>query len=67
MYLIKYKNEIIAVAYSSLGALTKLDSIIDRQNLTAAAAKKEYKKYTIEWREKNATLEELRDQRIAGE
>ena len=67
MYIIKYKNEIIAVAYSSLGALTKLDSIIDRQNLTSAAAKKEYKKYIIEWSDKNATLEELRNQRIAAE
>ena len=52
MYIIKKNDEVVAVAYSGIGALTKLDAIIDGQNLTLEEAKEEYKKYTIEFRSK---------------
>lgn len=53
MYLIKYNDEVVAIAYSGIGALRKLDAIIDGQNLTLEEAKAEYKKYSIEFRSKN--------------
>ena len=59
MYLIKYDDKIVALAYSGKGALKKLDSIIDSQNLTLEEAKKEYKKYDIEWSDHHGIIKEL--------
>ena len=59
MYIIKKNDEIVAVAYSGQGALKKLDAIIDRQNLSLIEAKKEYKKYNIEWSDDNGIVKEL--------
>ena len=53
MYIIKKNDEVVAIAYSGVGALKKLDAIIDGQNLTLEEAKAEYKKYSIEFRSKD--------------
>lgn len=59
MFIIKKNDEIVAVAYSGKGALKKLDAIIDGQNLTMDEAKKEYKKYNIEWSDEHGIVKEL--------